>query len=401
MRFLILSDLHIGTKARAKELCPYPEGLHKDNALVSLFITKAKEYQSSKGDFDYLIIPGDVTNQSNLVEYDCGSKFLEKILKELSIDRSKIIFVPGNHDIDWSVLEGKTIYPEEKPLRRSHKYNTLKDDKHVFSSLASPELVSEPFIKKWEFADVVFFGFNSAWHDDSIEEKHYGLIQKEQIDKLRELFNNTDLNKLKFFVVHHHLHQFENPHRDWRDISIMQNAQPLLELLTEFEFDFVIHGHRHVPNFLSININHSKVINVLCAGSYCCEVPASIAGHIGNLFHVVEIDDPKECKGKIYSFAYNPREGWVESREHDGIAYENPFGSQITFDDMLKQCTKELQAAFAAGKYVLCSELKVKIPDLNYLQLSQQKKLFGQLEKDCNAKKTIDTEKEVLFIKKQ
>jgi predicted phosphodiesterase len=399
MKILVLSDLHIGNKARAKELCPYPEGTHKDDNLVSAFITTAKEYQKQNGNFDYLVMPGDITNQANLAEYDCGEKFLIKILSELSIEKEKVIFVPGNHDVDWSVLEGKTIYETEKPFRRSHKYNTLRDAMHVWSTFAAPELVQEPYIKKWEFKDAVFFGFNSSWHDDSIEEKHYGLIQQEQITQLRTQFEQTDLNKLRIFVVHHHLHQFPNPHPAWRDISIMQNAQPLLELLTEFGFNFVIHGHRHEPNFLSTTINGSKSINILCAGSYCCEVPTSIAGHIGNLFHILEIDDKDKCKGRVISYAYNSRDGWSESREHDGIDYENPFGSEISYDELLKKCSDNINESFKTAHYVLYSSLIAEIPDLKYLQLNQQKKLFEELEKTCGLRKTVDSQKEVMLIK--
>lgn len=400
MRILVLSDLHIGNKSRSKELCPYPEGVYKDGNLVSSFISVAKQYQKEAGNFEFLIIAGDITNQSNLIEYDCGSKFLNKLVTELKIDLSKVIFVPGNHDVDWSVLEGKTIYTDEKPLRRSHKYNTLKDTNHIFSALACPDLVTAPYIKKWVYDDVVYFGFNSAWHDDVIEEHHFGLILPEQIEELRRQFVETNFsNKLKIFLVHHHLHQFSNPHPSWRDISTMQNAQPLLELLTEFEFNFVIHGHRHQPNFHSTTINNSKNINILCSGSYCCEIPTSVAGHIGNVFHIIEFDDIPKCQGRILSYAYNPRDGWTESRDHDGINHLNPFGNELTYDELLKKCTDSINMHFQASTYMLCSDLTEKIPDLKYLQLTQQKKLFAQLENDCNAKKGTDTLQEVFFIK--
>ncbi|MDQ3190588.1 MAG: metallophosphoesterase [Bacteroidota bacterium] len=399
MRILILSDLHIGNKARSRELCPYPEGTHKDDNLVSTFIVKAQEYQKINGPFDFIIIPGDITNQSNLIEYDCGSKFITKILSKLSLTQDKVIFVPGNHDVDWSVLEGKTISVEEKPFRRSHKYNTLKDSTHLFSSLASADLVNEPFIKKWEFPNVVYFGFNSSWHDDAFEDNHFGLIDGEHIKHLRTQFEKTDLNKLRIFVVHHHLHQFQNPHPSWRDISIMQNAQPLLELLTEFEFNFVIHGHRHQPNFLSLSINRSKVLNILSAGSYCCEIPTSVAGHIGNLFHVLEIDNLAKCNGRILSWAYNSHDGWVESREHDGILHENPFGNEIAYDDLYKACLEHIVKYFETNKHILYSHLVDKIPDLKYLQLNLQEKLFRKLETELNVRKTVDSAKEIFFIK--
>lgn len=400
MRILIISDLHIGIKSRSKDLCPYPEGVHKDENLLTSFFSTVKRYQEEVGGFDFLIIPGDVTNQANLIEYNCGSSFLTELINELNINKNNILFVPGNHDIDWSVIEGKTIFEEEKQFRLNHKFNTLKDEGHNFSTLACPDLVTSPYIKKWIFDDVVFFGFNSAWNDDPIEKNHYGLIQHDQIEILRKQLSETNFtNKLKFFLVHHHLHQFPNPDPAWRDISIMQNAQPLLELLTEYEFNFVIHGHRHQPNFHSTTINQSKIINILCSGSYSCEIPTSIAGFIGNVFHILEIDDIKKCNGRILSYAYNTREGWKESRETDGIEHLNPFGNEHSYDQLLDNCKFAISECFKTSHYMTFSELISIIPDLKYLQLTQQKKLYSNLEIDCNAKITTDASKEVIFIK--
>jgi len=242
MRILVISDLHIGKKARTKELCPYSDAVHKDDKLVSSFIESVKEYIFNKGKLDYLIIPGDITNNSNLIEYDCASKFIEKIELELSIPNEKIIVVPGNHDVDWSVFEGKTIHEEEKVFRKGHKYNTLIDEVHTFSGLIRKELIKEPYINIWNHTDAVFIGYNSSWHDDKLSDNHYGYIEQEHIEILKQkltLLKPEIENKLKFFIVHHHLQSNPNPHPSWRDSSCMQNSQSLLELLTQFSCNFI------------------------------------------------------------------------------------------------------------------------------------------------------------------
>lgn len=86
LKILVLSDLHIGKKARTKDLCPYPEAASKDDKLVSSFFESVKNYINSNGNFDYLVIPGDITNQSNLIEYDFAEKFITRIVSELHID---------------------------------------------------------------------------------------------------------------------------------------------------------------------------------------------------------------------------------------------------------------------------------------------------------------------------
>ena len=400
MKFLIISDLHIGIKARSKELCPYPDGSYKDDQLVDSFLTYASNYIKNFGDFDFLIIPGDITNNSNLIEYDCGSKFLTKITKELNIDISKVIFVPGNHDVDWSILTG--IPEEEKEFRRPHKYNTLKDISHVFSNFCVPDLLLAPYLKVWEFDDVVFFGFNSSWHDDAFQKNHYGLITLEQIQQLKEVFDKTDMNKLKIFVVHHHLHQFDNPHPDWIDVSIMQNGQSLINLLSEYSFNFVLHGHRHLPNFLSTQIENFNPINILCSGSYSCEVPTEIAGYVGNLFHVLEIDSftKDNCKGRVLSLAYDHRKGWIESADNHGIGHISPFGNEMALNRLIDDCSNHITEILKKEPMVSYSQLVGKISDLAYLPAHSKDKLLKELKSKCNVS-IAKTEDDLLFILKK
>lgn len=403
MKLLVISDLHIGKRARTRELCPYAEGNEKDEKLVSSFLTYIQEYIADNGLFDYLILPGDITHQSNLIEYQCGQKFLEQVLSQINLSKDKVIFVPGNHDVDWSVLEGKTIYPEEIELRKSHKYNAIKDKRHAFSSFVSPELMEDPFIKKWEYGNAIFFGFNSSWHDDSLNKNHFGLIEVQHVDKLKRALDSSFLeDKIKFFVVHHHLYQYPNPHPRWTDMSCMQNAQLLIELLSEYSFNFVIHGHRHVPNFLTTSINGHPPINLLCAGSYSCEVPSDIAGSIGNVFHIIEIDDLKKCKGQVLSFAYDPtRYVWTESKANHGISYKNPFGLEITYEKLLEQCTEKLDTLLKSDKdFIYYSKLIEQIPDLAYIPNNLKQKLFSDFDDRLNITNGKVADEKLILLKR-
>jgi predicted phosphodiesterase len=401
MKILVISDLHIGIRARTKELCPYPEGESKDDKQVSSFLEVLKIYQNKNGDIDYLVIPGDITHQFNLAEYECGEIFLRKVLSELKMDDKRVIFVPGNHDVDWSVLEGATIQDNERKLRKRHKYNTLKDPDHLFSQLSSSSLVQDPFIKKWEFGDVVYFGFNSSWHDDSLQKNHYGLIELSQVALLKKMMESTVLeNKLKVFVVHHHVYQYTNPHPSWREFSCMQNAQALLDLLSEFDFDFIIHGHRHVPFFSVINPNGNSMINLLCSGSYSCEVPSEIAGSVGNLYHIIEIDE-KPCKGKVLSFAYDPTQyKWVESRDNHGISFINPFGNETPVSQLLNQCSHNLDNMGTDSEVIFFDKISAGIDDMQYLPIVKQEKLLKDIEAKYKLSRGIVKNK-IIFLNEE
>jgi 3',5'-cyclic AMP phosphodiesterase CpdA len=401
MRLLVISDLHIGIKAMAKDLCPYPSTDFKDEKLVEKFLEYLDDYQKRVGTFDYLVIPGDITHQSNLSEYDCGQAFLNRVLTRIGLTESEVVFVPGNHDVDWSVLEGKTIYDAERNFRKRHKYNTLKDSGHIFSRLASGSLVSEPYTREWNFPGCYFLGFNSSWHDDSLQDSHYGLIEIEQVQQLKKVLQRADLNnKVKIFVVHHHVYPYNNPHPSWREFSCMQNAQALIDLLAEFQFDFVIHGHRHVPFFSVINPNGTSMINLLCSGSYSCEVPSQIAGIVGNTFHIIEIEDT-DCKGRVLSLAYDPtKPKWVESRENHGITFENPFGNNTPIEDIVRDCSTQIDLLDSIQPVIFYNSILKSLPDLKYLPLVKRDIVFDRLEIKYNIKRgNVGTE--LIFLRNE
>tara|TARA_R110002051_G_C8715949_1_gene496110 strand:- start:25 stop:1242 length:1218 start_codon:yes stop_codon:yes gene_type:complete len=404
MKILIVSDLHIGEVARSKELCPYPEfaDLKNDTELVDTFIKECQKSIKNTGKFDYLLIPGDITNLSNLIEYDYGEKFLEKIIKNLKIPLKKVIFVPGNHDIDWSVLKG--IHDVEKKFRSSHKYNTLKDSRHSFSNLTGAELMKEPYIKVWRFSDIVFIGFNSSWHDDSQNENHYGLISVKQLEELRKVLNSLPKNLPRIFLVHHHLLQLKNIIPTWIDLSTMQNGQDLFNLLSEFSINFLIHGHRHVPNFSSFQNGNFNPINLLCAGSFSREIPGDIAGYVTNNFHIIEFDsfDNMKSKGKIFSYAYNSREHWIECRKdkHE-IDFINPFGNIEPIQDIYQKVFNLITLNLINKATFYYSDIQNLYPELEYLTIDSKKELIKRITEKFDLGSGNMDEGGIIFVNKK
>lgn len=402
MRILVISDLHIGKNARTKDLSPYEESKDKDDKLVSSFIEFGQNDILERGKFDYLIIPGDITNQSNLVEYKCASNFLEQLRDKFDISEDKIIFVPGNHDIDWNVFNDSMTL-DEKELRKSHKYNSLKDPTLSFSKVVSNNLLEDPYFNVWEFDNVIFVGYNSSWHDDAIQKTHFGEITVLQIEKIKTRFESMDMrntDKLKIFVLHHHVHQYPTPHPLWKDFSCIQNGHLLIEILSQCSFNFVIHGHRHVPYFHSMNFANYPTINFLCAGSYSSEIPSDIAGLVGNLFHIIEFEDISNCKGKIYSRAYDPvKYKWVESKDNHGIKYKDAFGNEFKYKYILNKCKSEL-VQLKTNQFKELNDLYNSVPDLEYLQNHVRKTLFADLEKDLNLQYCISSGENAFFLKK-
>ena len=103
LNIAVISDLHIGDSARAKELCP----TGNNGAAEDEFRRKFMEFsQIQNVPADYLIIPGDISDRAKPDEFLLASEIITEVAATLQVPIEKILFVPGNHDVDWTRADG-------------------------------------------------------------------------------------------------------------------------------------------------------------------------------------------------------------------------------------------------------------------------------------------------------
>ncbi|MCG7642123.1 metallophosphoesterase [Alteromonas sp. MmMcT2-2] len=95
MKLAVISDLHVGDYARAKDFNP-SEGEH---SVIDCFMDSFKS-KFGKCDYkcDYLFVAGDITNRANKTEFDLATVRILEIAETLTVPESNIFIVPGNHD---------------------------------------------------------------------------------------------------------------------------------------------------------------------------------------------------------------------------------------------------------------------------------------------------------------
>lgn len=136
MKIAILSDLHIGIEAKSQDLCPI--GLVKkcDKARFRVKSTNyipefIKFLKSNKISADYLLVPGDVTDAGHPVAVELASAVLEKVRLALGVKSAKMIFVPGNHDVDWGMQDKK----DTTGIKWGLRYAAFQSSRYVFSAI--------------------------------------------------------------------------------------------------------------------------------------------------------------------------------------------------------------------------------------------------------------------------
>src|ERR1035441_9457644 len=166
MRIAIVSDMHIGSKARGLDLCPHvipPEqkALYFPNYLADFLQFLSSGDFISKGPIDILCVTGDISHSASPSEFSRADEVLKKIAVALKVGLERVYFVPGNHDVHWPVAG---LDPIE--FWKKYRYEPLMQPGLVFHSQVKTSKVGAfdalPHFVVWSNSDHLVVGLNSA-----------------------------------------------------------------------------------------------------------------------------------------------------------------------------------------------------------------------------------------------
>jgi UDP-2,3-diacylglucosamine pyrophosphatase LpxH len=403
IKLAVLSDIHAGTGARARDLCPPDRNATKiDDNYQDKFI-RFLDKEALKADF--LVLPGDVTHTAQPDEVELASSFVTRVANQLGVPVSRTIFVPGNHDVDWSVLK----LPDTTGLRKTQRYDPLRHVKFQFKAIldnSTGSVLEDPHFGVWQYDELIAVGYNSSFHDDPLKSEHHGLIDTSHLELLRSYLSTLDLSggEVRLFLVHHHPLQYSDPTPEDPDFSIMVNSDNLLDLLREFKFDLLIHGHRHLPRFKTHSVEGATPLAVLCSGSFSVELDTRWLGAINNQFHLITIEgrDPEEemILGRVTSWTYYYNRGWVPSKkEHDGIQHIEPFGAYMLPKRLLSLIAPILTQRFAETDYIEWRWVIEQLPQLEHLRPEVVIRTLDELQKVLGFRRLREEPEEIILLK--
>lgn len=335
MRVLVISDLHIGASARCISLVPDDEK-ESSKRQNDDYMAHLKAFSETLDQpIEYVVISGDIADRARIEQYLHFNEFIEELIASFAIDRDRVFFTTGNHDVDWAALEGKSLN-EVAPERQAMRYQPITKSKVLDAQLegAVGSLLEPPYFCVWQTEDLYILSVNTAAYDDSEEENHPGYISSKTLEAINQQCINDkvqELDKAKMLLMHHHPINYPNPSPSWKDFSILQCHEDIVEFSLEHDFDFIVHGHRHHPKFTSHLNSNGKQISIVCGGSFSQAFPLYIYDNLSNLLHIIDIHGRSEkggvLQGKLYNYAFSHKRGWSPSTYHsDGIEHKISFG---------------------------------------------------------------------------
>jgi Icc protein len=195
-----------------------------------------------------VVVSGDLTDAGYRQEFEQAAEYVERFRCE------NLMVIPGNHDSrNVGYIHFERLFGE--------RYSVI------------------------EFDDAIMVGVDSSepdLNDGRVGREHYGFI--------RNCFQNAG-EKLKIFVVHHHLIPIPGT---GRERNIIFDAGDILELLSELEVDLVLSGHKHVP--YSWRIENMFVVNAGTAST------TRLRGNTRPCYNVIEIENDRVRVFRKYPF---------------------------------------------------------------------------------------------------
>ena len=179
----VLSDLHVGD-ARCKDL--YPPGYSPGKEVVDeRYIDQFTDFVRQEGiRADYLIVPGDVSNGGRVEQVELADHSVISCADALLVNLGKVLFVPGNHDVEWAAFRDNDPTGHYASMR----YTALRDRNTVFKrsmDAAAGEFLDDPHFGIWDFDDLFAVGYNSAWHDrPDGDDPNHGYISESQVQAI-------------------------------------------------------------------------------------------------------------------------------------------------------------------------------------------------------------------------
>ncbi|MDW6003302.1 metallophosphoesterase family protein [Vibrio mangrovi] len=386
MKLLILSDLHVGSKARAQDFSTSPDDMACRNT-PDFFKDFSELIKKESIDVTHILIAGDITQTAAYNEFELAAKNIEAIADLLQVGKECIYFIPGNHDSNWNDEKSSIENNEPTELTIKKKYTNLEQNKFFANLLGNAvfqDMYSSPYGSIWNSEEIVIVGINSSVRDGTTSDVHHGSIEPNDLNKINGELDKLDTkNKVKVLLTHHHPKNYTDRTFQDSDFSIMQNADAFLRFATTNEFDVIVHGHKHIPRF---DI-HSDALNypvvALSAGSFSASLKDYHNG-VANFFHIIEVegkcDKNDNILGKVTTWAYFDNNKWISAnKERDYISHEEFFGDIRNRKVLKKELKHDIETQIETTNVFRWQTLLNKKPELKYCNLGLREIVITEL----------------------
>lgn len=304
---LHLSDLHFSRDAEVHRFTGVtPKRLAR--RFVDPLLTKGINPQ-------YLIVSGDFVQDGDSAEFALARPFISHLLDYLKLPKSRLLLIPGNHDIRWkrgslpAAGDDRTSpYKDFFELMRGHEPDTS------FSDFIAEE-------------DITLVAFNSSMLE-SAKCPGFGFVGDEQLESVwkkvrREPRFSEDAPRIG--VIHHHVIPVSwlEPLREDNVYSLTLDAERVQTWFMDNGFRVLLHGHQHQPFLRAVyNPGRARKFDLLISGAGSAGSAKEVLGEFSrNHYQVLRIG-PRFIEVQWYQSDFRTPDAFEFDRR-----FVHPFGA--------------------------------------------------------------------------
>lgn len=218
---------------------------------------------------DLVIIPGDMTNEGELLSHQYVAQRLHE-LKELGI---RTLVIPGNHDMENGL--GR-VYTETGAVKAQNvNIEKFKEIYHDFGWGDDSEVDDNSLTYACEpISGIRFIGiddcktYSRGWTVEG--EGEYGCIPQPTLEwVLQQADNAVSQNKVPIVAIHHQMLTHFNGQDDFVSASLDQ-GDSIARVFLDHGIRLVMTGHMHMPDISMIwNATRTDSLMEISSGSTC------------------------------------------------------------------------------------------------------------------------------------
>lgn len=200
-------------------------------------------------ELEAIVLTGDITNAATRKEYDSAGLFLERLTGEFTVSKDRLIIVPGNHDVDWSITKKYPSRACKTPDENAEvdqsdvldapgchdKFDHFRKFYKAMTSRVYPVDYKNQYTLH-AFSGLLILGLNSAWKLDHRFTARAEINPISINRALTEIRKADFESRLKIATWHHPL---VSPYED------RLSDHDFLEQLANAGFKIALHGHIH------------------------------------------------------------------------------------------------------------------------------------------------------------
>lgn len=321
----------------------------------------------------YLVISGDLVETAKRKEYRILGNILEKFCDKFHILKKNILIIPGNHDINRSLLETYCDKENIDESKASTYYNVklenyiefYKEFKGYDSFDANRAILDSIMIEEER---IRILGLNSLVKESHLSSDHVGYVDVQKLNQEIKMYLQKGENI--FVVTHHSFTDTGN-----RELATIKNADILKDALGLNGINTFIYGHHHTSESKKDVIGKQEdTLRYIEIGSIGKILSNNNGESYNNRFTIAICED-----GKFDIHDYNYTGGEWEERTNRKYLNELLIAPRIK--DFKEDNVKELPRAGTD------SNLENQIPPKSEIYLYEKSDfLFEYLKRDGNYK---------------